>query len=455
MSKLDISSRRIFQGDPVIWVVFFLFCMISVIEVFSAASTLTYKSGNFMEPLFKQLLFLCAGTAVVWFFHAIPCRYFKIVPIFFWPLSLILLFITPFIGVAENEGARWLPLPGGINFQPSEMAKGVVVISVALVLSKMQREDGADRRAFKMILFILLPVCALIFSENLSTAAILFATVFTMMFIGRVPLVQLGKLVGACAALAVAFVILVAMLPDKTVRENRFLHRVATWEQRIFNFAGSDEEGDAEKVAKDAFAAVAPSGKAAATSAEQAKDSVKLQIVHSHMREELENKPQESHANIAIASSGVVGKMPGKSDQRDHLAQAFSDFIYAIIIEEMGVLGAVGVMFLYIILLFRAGRISSRCERSFPAFLTMGLALLLVIQAMINMLVAVGLIPVTGQPLPLISRGGTSTLITCVYFGMILSVSRYARRNDEPAPDAAGEEHDADEEPFKSNEGIE
>lgn len=445
MSKLDISSRRIFQGDPVIWVVFFLFCMISLIEVFSAASTLTYRSGNFMEPFFKQLMFLAAGTAVVWFFHAIPCRYFKIVPVFFWPLSLILLILTPFVGVSENGGARWLPLPGGINFQPSEMAKGVVIISVALVLSKMQREEGADRRAFKMILCLLLPICALIFTENLSTAAILFTTVFTMMFIGRVPLVQLGKLVGAFAVMISAFVLLVAVLPDKTVRESLILHRVATWENRIFAFAGGADEEAPARGRDITFEQVTASTPTAVA------DSLR----RLKMRDDLEDRPQESHANIAIASSGVVGKMPGKSDQRDHLAQAFSDFIYAIIIEEMGLFGAVLVMFLYVILLFRAGRISSRCERSFPAFLTMGLALLLVIQAMINMLVAVGLIPVTGQPLPLISRGGTSTLITCVYFGIILSVSRYARRNDEPAADEAAGEADELEATFQSNEGLE
>ena len=148
---------------------------------------------------------------------------------------------------------------------------------------------------------------------------------------------------------------------------------------------------------------------------------------------DIDKDAQIAHAHIAIATSNVVGKMPGNSVERDFLSQAFSDFIFAIIIEEMGIWGAAIVVFLYIVLLFRAGRIASRCEHNFPAFLIMGLALLLVVQAVMNMLVAVGIMPVTGQPLPLISRGGTSTLMSCVYIGMILSVSRYARRREEKA----------------------
>jgi len=143
---------------------------------------------------------------------------------------------------------------------------------------------------------------------------------------------------------------------------------------------------------------------------------------------DLEKNFQVGHANIAIASSGIIGKGPGNSTERDYLPQAFSDFIYAIIIEEMGIIGAVAVVFLYIILLYRAARIASHCENNFPAFLVMGLALLLVIQAIINMMVAVELMPVTGQPLPLISKGGTSTIINCAYIGVILSVSRSAKR---------------------------
>ena len=148
---------------------------------------------------------------------------------------------------------------------------------------------------------------------------------------------------------------------------------------------------------------------------------------------DLDKDAQIAHANIAIASSNVVGKGPGNSDERDFLSQAFSDFIYAIIIEEMGIEGAFFVAILYIILLFRTGRIAHRCENTFPAFLAMGLALLLVTQAIFNMCVAVGLAPVTGQPLPLVSKGGTSTIINCIYIGAILSISRSAKKTSEPA----------------------
>lgn len=413
---MKIPSQRLFQGDRVIWIVFFLLCMISLVEVFSAASSLSYKSGDFMAPLFKQAAFLAVGTGVVWFFHSVPCRYFKIIPIFCWPLCVILLFVTLIWGTAENGGARWLSF-FGIQFQPSEIAKGVVVTTTALILTYMQREDGADRRAMKIVLFFAGTVCLLIFPENLSTAVILFGTVFIMMFIGCVPLVQLSKLVGFFVAIVAFVVLLVAILPEQTVKDSRVLHRVSTWESRLTNHS----------------------------------DTVQNDTVF------LRERSQEAHARIAIASSNVIGKMPGNSSQRDRLSQAFSDFIYAIIIEEMGIFGAVLVVFLYIILLFRAGRIASRCERNFPAFLVMGLALLLVSQAMLNMLVAVGLAPVTGQPLPLISRGGTSTIINCVYFGMILSVSRYARKVPEIPATAADEETVAAieaEKEFQSDENM-
>jgi len=145
---------------------------------------------------------------------------------------------------------------------------------------------------------------------------------------------------------------------------------------------------------------------------------------------DLNKDAQVAHANIAIASSNIAGKGPGNSVERDFLSQAYSDFIYSIIIEEMGIEGAIAVAMLYIFLLFRVGRIANRCENNFPAFLAMGLAILLVIQALFNMMVAVGLAPVTGQPLPLISRGGTSTVINCVYLGIILSISRTAKKKD-------------------------
>lgn len=382
------------MGDRVIWVVYFFLCIISLVEVFSAASTLSYHSGSFWDPLIKQALFLTAGTVVVLVIHKIPCRMFKAFPIFLYPASIALLLITIVSGAMTNAARRWYDFYG-IQFQPSELAKGALVITVALILSQMQREEGADRRAFKLILIATVPVCLLIFTENLSTACLLFGVIVLMMFIGRVPLVQLGKLFGVLF-LGTALIIgaYFALGSDSSVAKSIGLHRLDTWVSRIESHS-EEAETDPAKFDIDA-------------------------------------KAQEAHANIAIATSGGIGKMPGNSVERDFLSQAFSDFIYAIIIEEMGIAGAVIVAFLYIVLLFRAGRIASRCERNFPPLLAMGLTLLMVSQAVLNMMVAVGLFPITGQPLPLISRGGTSTIINCVYIGMILSVSRYARQIDTP-----------------------
>lgn len=412
---MSLSSKRLFQGDLVIWAIYFWLCMISLIEVYSAGSSLSYKSGDFMAPLFKQAIFLGIGTAVVWVIHSIPCRFFKL-GVFLYPISIFLLILTLIIGAKENDGARWLNF--GIKFQPSEIAKGALVLFVALILSFGQTEEGADKRAMKIILFATCLTCALIVTENLSTAALLFATVFVMMFIGRVPTKQLGKIVGVCLLGVVLLATIVTIFPKEKLNESKLLHRASTWVDRV-----KDHTSDKETMSDTIF---------------------------------LRDHAQEARAKIAIASSNMIGKMPGNSEQRDHLAQAYSDFIYAIIIEEMGVLGAVFVAFLYIILLFRAGRIASMCERNFPAYLTMGLAILLVIQAMVNMLVAVGLFPITGQPLPLISRGGTSTIINSVYFGMILSVSRYARKNlDGQKVEKLPASEDPQNKEFQSSEGME
>lgn len=391
--RKETRLGSLFMGDRVIWVVFFFLCIISLVEVYSAASTLAYKSGRFWDPLLKQALFLGVGTFIVVIVHRIPCRLFKALPVVLWIPSVIMLIATLLSGTATNEASRWMSF-GFIQFQPSEIAKGTVVITVALILAQTQTKEGTNRKAMKLILFLSLIPILLIFPENLSTAALLFGVVVLMMFIGRVPLVQLGKLFGVMALIGVLAGMLVAISPQVS-----FLHRLETWKGRIEEHFVGGEEADRNNDPRTY---------------------------------DIDKKAQVAHANIAIASSNGIGKMPGNSVQRDFLSQAFSDFIFAVIIEEMGIWGAAIVVFLYIILLFRAGRIASRCERHFPPFLAMGLTLLLVSQAMLNMWVAVGLFPVTGQPLPLISRGGTSTLINCAYIGMILSVSRYAKQVKEP-----------------------
>ena len=398
---------NIFKGDKVIWMVFFFLCMISIVEVFSASSGLTYKSQNYVGPIAYHAFTILAGVVVAIITLNIPCRYFKLMTPFLILISVVTLLWVLLAGTKVGDAGRWINL-FGFTFQPSEIAKGTIVLAVAQILAAMQRENGADKKAFKWILWILLPACVLIGLENLSTAAMLFAVVFLMMFIGLVPMRQLAKLAIVIVALAVVALSMVMLVGHEISDEEKQLtkteqldqpkqkknfvekmfHRADTWKSRIMKF-----------------------GKAKPTPQEY----------------DLDKDAQVAHANIAIVSSGIIGKGPGQSTERDFLSQAFSDFIYAIVIEELGIAGAFAVMFLYIVLLYRCARIASRCENNFPAFLAMGLGLLLVIQATFNMMVAVGLAPVTGQPLPLISKGGTSTIINCAYIGAILSVSRSAK----------------------------
>lgn len=411
MNKKTLSN--IFKGDKVIWMIFFFLCIISVVEVFSASSGLTYKSGSYLSPLVKHLGILLMGIFCMVITLNIKCKYFKILTPFMLIISFVTLIWVFFAGQSTNGAQRWVSLIG-IQFQPSEIAKGTLVLATAQILSALQTDHGADKNAFKFILIVCAFIVPLIGLENLSTAALLCLVILLMMIIGRVPMRQLGKLMGITLAFILAIFAGVMLLgtdrsdvnPDKKMTEQveqekkeegmlaKIFHRADTWKSRIDKFASSKE--------------VAPS------------------------EVDLDKDAQVAHANIAIASSNVVGKGPGNSVERDFLSQAFSDFIYAIIIEELGIEGAVGVAVLYIMLLFRTGRIASRCENNFPALLAMGLALLLVAQALFNMCVAVGLAPVTGQPLPLISKGGTSTMINCIYVGVILSVSRSAKRKGEP-----------------------
>ncbi|MBQ8486618.1 MAG: FtsW/RodA/SpoVE family cell cycle protein [Prevotella sp.] len=403
---------NIFKGDKVIWMVFFFLCMISIVEVFSASSNLTYKSQNYLGPIFYHMVMLLIGVVVAVVTLNIPCRYFKLMTLFLIVISAITL-LWVLIGGESINGANRVISIMGFTFQPSEIAKGTMVLYTAQILSAMQRDNGADRKAFKYIMLILLPTTFLIGIENLSTAALLFAVIFLMMFIGRVPMSQMGRLMGVIAVAVLAFVTLIMTLgsyedngekqltetvatakgqqqEDKdAIKAGGVFHRFATWRNRIL------KHFDKEDVPPEKY--------------------------------DVEENFQVAHANMAIATSEVIGKGPGNSTERDYLPQAFSDFIYAIIIEETGILGAAVVVFLYIVLLYRSARIASRCENNFPAFFIMGLSLLLVIQATFNMMVAVGLAPVTGQPLPLISKGGTSTIINCAYIGAILSVSRSAK----------------------------
>lgn len=376
--------KNLFKGDKVIWIIFMLLCLVSIIEVFSASSTLTYKSGGYWKPITMHLILMMVGLIVVLIVHNIPCRWFKMF-ILLLPLSWLLLIGVFVMGALTNGARRWIDL-GFFQFQPSELAKMATIITVAFILSKMQEEEGANRKAFKYILWITGITCALIFTENLSTALLLCISVFLMMFVGRIPLKQMGMLVGVCIGVMIIGLATVKYVPAEAW-DKVGLHRMVTWQSRLENHF------DKSVIPPEKF--------------------------------DIDGDAQVAHANIAIATSHVLGKGPGNSVQRDFLSQAFSDFIYAIIIEELGLVGGGVVAFLYIWLLMRIGKIARNCDKSYYAFLVMGIGFLLVTQAMFNMLVAVGIMPVTGQPLPLISKGGTSTLINCAYIGIILGISRH------------------------------
>ena len=408
---MDKTLGNIFKGDKVIWMVFFFLCIISVIEVYSASAGLTYKGGHYWAPIVKHTGILLVGVFAMVVTLNIKCKYFKIVTPFLLLIAVVTLITVLLAGQSTNGAQRWISIVG-IQFQPSEIAKGVLVLATAQILSAMQTEHGADKNAFKYILIVSAFIIPLIMVENLSTAMLLCMVIFMMMIIGRVPGKILGKALGVVTLLILTIFTLVMVVGKDHEKENanpNHIEQVAVVEQKKdpSMFGSVFHRFDTWKGRIDRFIA----GKE--TSPEEF---------------DLDKDAQIGHANIAIVSSNFIGKGPGNSVERDFLSQAFSDFIYAIIIEEMGIFGGFFVAMLYIILLFRTGRIANRCENNFPAFLAMGLALLLVTQALFNMCVAVGLAPVTGQPLPLVSKGGTSTIINCVYIGAILSVSRSAKK---------------------------
>lgn len=395
--SMDLASK-LFKGDRAIWIIFMFLCLISAVEVFSATSTLAYKSSTHWAPIVRHVSFLLGGFVLVLFLHHIPCKFYALLTVFL-PISAVLLAITPYFGVVVNGEPRWLEILG-VRFQPSEIAKLAVIGYTAFILSKQNM--FTEKQMFKYILIGSGIICALIFTNNGSTALLLFSVVQMMMFFGQISFVRLLKFWGILVASASLMVTLLYFAPEGVM--DYLPERAHTWKGRVERFfdptpSVTFEPGKAVNIDDDDY-----------------------QVVH---------------AKIAIARGGIFGQFPGYGQQRDFLPQAYSDFIYAIIIEEMGILGGVFVLFLYIVLLVRVGKIARKCDKLFPKFLVMGCGLLFVAQALTNMAVAVDLIPVTGQPLPLISRGGTSTVISCAYIGIILSVSRFGSN--------MGNEDDAEE----------
>ncbi|MDR0811995.1 MAG: FtsW/RodA/SpoVE family cell cycle protein [Paludibacter sp.] len=372
-------------SDSVIWIVFALLCVISVIEMYSAATKLVTSAvaegTSYNTPIFKQLIILFGGIVGIILLHYIPFKIIRFGGYVMLLASVVLLLITLASGSSTNGASRWL-----FGFQPSELAKLSVIIVVADLISRIRDNAAEQKRYFWGIMLVTVAVCGLIFPENFSTAALLFGVVFLMMFVGQISWKYLAGTLGAIAVFLVIVFAVVKVLPDEKMQDG-ILHRADTWINRVEN------HGD---------------------NATQIND----------------DNRQVVHAKIAIAqgnSNLIVGAGPGNSEQRYYLSNASSDFVFAIIVEEMGLLGGIFVIALYLVLLYRAGRVATKSKTVFPSVIVIGLTLMIVIQAFTHMAVATNLGPVTGQPLPLISHGGTSVIMTCIYIGIILSATRQIR----------------------------
>ncbi|MEZ5000807.1 MAG: FtsW/RodA/SpoVE family cell cycle protein [Bacteroidales bacterium] len=379
----------IFKGDRIIWGLIVMLMVYSLLAVYSSSVSVAFSryGGNTTFFLKSQVMLVVFCLFLIVVIHQLPYRIYSSLAGFFVLVSILLLILTPIIGVEINSAVRSIEIPGtGVRVQTSEVAKVSIIIYFARMLSKHQNDLNDFKLLTRVFIAPLAIVCALIMPENLSTAVMVFAIGMTVLFIGRVPL----KYIFAWAGLALVGVILFALLLDAVTDANR----VATWKSRVENFVSGSEDQDADY--------------------------------------------QSNQAKIAIATGGLFGKAPGNSIQRNMLPQSNSDFIFAIIIEEYGLFfGAIPILLIYMILLFRGIAIARKCETAFPAFLSLGLTIMIVSQAMLNMAVAVGLFPVTGQTLPLISWGRFSMLVTSFSLGAILGVSRVvkAKANNEEIED--------------------
>lgn len=371
MNKLKTWADSNLQGDRVIWAVVFILSLISILVVYSSIGTLAFKRSVSPEKyLITHTMHIIIGLAAMWFAHRVDYRYYsKISRAALW-VSVPLLIYTFTNGTTINDAARWIQVPIIGSFQPSDFASLALIVNLASMLSKRQQNIENITESLIPILFWCGIICGLIALTNMSTAVLLLLTCMIIMFIGRVPVKYLAMLfmVGILFG-ALAF---------------KFGVRGGTAVSRITDFI-------------------------------------------EHVKGEKELPFQAKHAHIAVATGGITGKGPGNSDQRNILPHPYSDFIYAIVIEEYGMVGGVVVLVLYLILLHRGMKAAYNSERAFAGLLSAGLSFDIVCQAMINMGVVVGLGPITGQPLPLISMGGTSMVFTGLAVGIILSVSRGER----------------------------
>jgi cell division protein FtsW len=362
------------KGDKVIWIVAVLLSVLSLLVVYSSTGSLAYREqgGNTEYYLFKQFIIVALGFGLMYVTSLMHFKYFSRLAQFLLFLSIPLLIITMFFGPEINGANRLLWIPGtGLTFQTSDLAKLALIMYIARFLAKKQERIKDLKSGFLFIIIPVIIVCALILPGNFSTAALLFVTSLILLFIGRANSLHLLTLVGIG-------IISVGILYFAGKSYPELIPRSTTWVNRLDQFFYPDED----------------------------------QVY------------QVEQSKIAVATGGVLGKMPGNSTQRNFLPHPYSDFVFAIIIEEYGLVGGIVVILLYLILMFRSMKIARNCPMRFGSFLVVGISFIMVFQALINMGVAVNLLPVTGQTLPFISMGGTSFWFTSIGIGMILSVSR-------------------------------
>lgn len=371
-----VKASKYLGGDKIIWYIILILSVVSLLSVYSATGTLAYKyqQGDTTHYLFRHFNLLFIGFIVLFTTHKINYLWYKRAARLLIYITIPLLLYTLMKGASLNEASRWIVLPGtGLSFQTSDLAKFSLIIFIARHLSNNQENIKDFKTGFQPIMLWILAVVGLIFLANFSTAAMLFLISITMLFIGRIKTLYIAGTLGIGLALLVVFFLLAPQLSQ--------YGRVGTWANRIERFMSSDEND--------------------------------------------EGNFQAEQSQIAIVKGGFTGKGPGNSEQRNFLPHPYSDFIFAIIIEEYGIGGAGLLIFLYLLLFYRIGQIVRKSTSSFGSYLAIGIGLTLVIQAFINMGVAVGIFPVTGQTLPLVSMGGTSILFTSASLGILLSISRY------------------------------
>ena len=400
--------QKYFKGDTVLWIVFIALCVISIIEMYSASSTLAYKASSHTAPILRHVGFLSLGALFAFGIHLIPYKYIRILSYLGLFASIFLLIWASIKGQSINGAARWITI-FGIQFQPSEIGKLSVIIIAADLISRIKDTVNDEKKYFLYIMIATGLICGLILlGGNLSTALLLFGVVYIMMFIGRISWKRLATIALIILTAAVAGYFVVKNTPKESMPKK--FERSYTWVSRVDTFIYTIKQRVENK--------------------ENTNISINDDNKKKGEKKELDTY-QTDQAKIAIARGGVFGKGPGNSIQRDYLPYAYSDFIYAIILEETGLVGGIFVIFLYLILLFRVGMIATKCNSVFSALLVIGLALMIVLQAFINMSVATNLGLVTGQPLPLISHGGTSALTTCLYFGIILGITRQLKEEQD------------------------